>query len=411
MPFIPSQPLLFAQAMLLVSWAALFAAEASPAGAVSPIRLVWIHAVALGWLTTTALAFMTHVVPAVTGVEWRFRRLAKRSITVHMAGVVALLLGFLLWKPALVAGGGAVVTLGIAAYAAAFFATVATALRAGDAAARAIARAFCLVVGALLAAVFLGLTMAAALAGGRPALLQWAPIHGALGTIGWIALLVAGVSARTFNRLIGRNDRRRAHVAISSTALAGLVVWIAGTATHVRAIAAIGGLSLAVSALMYAVTTLRALRASTASHRLPREFVFASMVWLIVASAFGVTTMVGYDLSSAMLFVLLVGWVGQTLNAHLMHTGIRVLATMTIDEDDDTEAIDLLDRRWGLASLAINQVAVLCGAIGLCIGSTALLRLAAVAGIGAMIAMAVNVLHARDVADKLRSVSRRRFTR
>ncbi len=403
-PFIPPLPLLFAQAMLLVSWGALFAAEASPAGALSPVRLVWIHAAALGWITTTALAFMTHVVPAVTDVTWRFPRLARRSILVHMAGVVVLLLGFSFWQPAVIAAGGAVVTIGIAAYAVAFFATVATALRDGDAAARAIARAFCLVVSALLAAVVLGFIMAAALTGGRPALLQLAPIHGALGVVGWIALLVAGVSARTFNRLIGRSDRRRAHVTISSTAFAGLIVWIAGSATHVRAVAVCGGVLLAVSALLYAVTTLRALRSPSARPRLPREFIFASMVWLIVASLLGVTTIAGYDLSSAMLFLLLVGWVGQTLNAHLMHTGIRLLATIAIGDEDETEPIELLDRRWGLASLAINQIAVLCGALGLSIGSAPLLRIAAVAGIGAMLAMAANVLHALEVARSLRTV-------
>ncbi len=408
--FIPPLPLLFAQAMLLIAWGALFAAEASPAGALSPVRVIWIHAVALGWLTTTALAFMTHVVPVVTGVEWRFPRFAKRAITVHMAGVVLLLLGFSFWQPAVIAAGGAVVTIGVAAYAAAFFATVATALRDGDAAARAIARAFCLVVSALLAAVVLGFIMAAALTAGRPTLLQLAPIHGALGVVGWIALLVAGVSARTFNRLIGRRDRRRAHVAISSTALAGLVVWIAGSATHVRAVAICGGILLAVSALLYAVTTLRALRSPSARHRLPREFLFASMVWLIVASLLGVTTIAGYDLSSAMLFVLLVGWVGQTLNAHLMHAGIRVLATIAINDDDETEPIELLDRRWGVASLAINQIAVLCGALGLSIGSAPLLRIAAVAGIAAMIAMAANALRAIEVARSLRTVSNRQFT-
>lgn len=396
-PFIPTKPLLFAQAMLLVSWIALFAAETSPSAVLSPVRLVWIHAVALGWLTTTALAFMTHVVPAFTDVVWRFPRYARRAITVHMAGVVLLLLGFGFWVPALLAGGGAVIAVAIGVYAFAFVATVMQAFRTGDARSRAVARAFTLVVAALAIAIVLGLAMAIALADRRPQILRLAPIHGATGVIGWIALLVAGVSARTFNRLIGPSDRRRSHVAISSTALAGLLVWIAGSLAHVRTIAGVGGALLVASALLYAGSTMRALLSSQVPHRLPRQFVAASMVWLVVASLMGATTLAGHDLSSAMLFALLLGWVGQTLNAHLMHTGIRVLATMTLGEDDETEPIDLLDPRLGFASFALNQIAVGLAVLGLAIGASPLVRSAAVAGILAVAAMAANVRHALTV--------------
>lgn len=402
-PFIPPLPLLFAQAMLLVSWVALFACDASPGVALSPARLVWIHAVALGWLTTTALAFMMHVVPAFVDVEWRFPRSARWAIFAHMAGVAVLLIGFARSQPALIVAGGAVVCAAVAVYAFGFLATAGTAMRRGDAASRAIARAFTLVVTALAATVVLGLTMAVALANGRLEMLRLAPIHGATGAIGWIALLVAGVSARTFNRLIGRADRRRSHIASSSMAFAGLAVWIAGSAAQQSIVAACGGVLLLASAVLYAATTLRTLRSASEPHRLPREFVFAATIWLIVAVGFGAAGIAGYDFSSALLFALLAGWVGQTLNAHLMHTGIRLLATLAIDPEDETEPVDLLDRRWGVASFTINQLAVGCGVLGLATGIETLVRIAAVAGVLAMAVTAANVLRALRAARSLAS--------
>src|SRR5581483_4298950 len=185
---------------------------------------------------------------------------------------------------------------------------------------------------------------------------------------------------------------------ISTTTLFGLIVWIAGAAASLPAVVIAGGAMLLVAAIAYAGTTLWSLVHSTTEHRLPKEFVLAAMIWLLVAALFGGATLAGYDLSAAVLFALLVGWAGQTVNAHLMHTGVRLLATLAIDSDDETEPIDLLDRRLGAASLLINQGAVLLGVLGLATRAGGLIQAAAALGVCAMLAMGLNVLHALKTA-------------
>ena len=309
-----------------------------------------------------------------------------------------MLAGFYRWWPPLLAVGGATILGALGVFGFTLLATVAVVLRSGDRTARAVARAFVIVVAALVTAALIGFFMSAALAQGNGNALALATIHGTIGVVGWIALLVAGVSARTFNRLIGRADRRRAHIAMSTTAFVGLILWLAGETSNLRVLAVAGGIALVASASFYAGCTLWALKNASAKHRLPQEFLLASMVWLIVATCFGAADLAGFDCGAAMLYVLLLGWVGQTVNAHLMHTGVRVMATIVINEDDETEPIELLHRGLGLASLFFNQLAVLLGTLGLTLHVAGLLQVAAISGIGAMAFTAANVVRAVNEA-------------
>jgi hypothetical protein len=401
-PFIPPEPLLFAQFTLLVSWIALFVAAGQGGFGASPSGLVWIHAVVLGWLTTTSLAFMIHVVPGFTDVEWRYERLARASLWLFQPGVIVLLAGFWLWKPSAIAIGGSIVTAGLIAFVIPLAATIAVALRSDDRVARVVARAFIIVTSALLVTGILGLVMAFGLANGQPGTLRLAPIHGTIGVVGWICLLVAGVSSRTFNRLIGRADRRVPHIATSTLGLCGYLLWVAGTIADRDALIVAGAVALVASAFFFAGSTLWSLRYATAKHRLPQEFVGASAIWLVVAALLGAANFAGFEMSGPMLFALLIGWVGQTVNGHLMHTGVRLLATMVISDDDETQPVALLDRRAGVASFYLNQICVACGVVGLAIASSTLVQAAAIAGICSMIAMFVNMLHARAAANTLR---------
>jgi hypothetical protein len=141
-----------------------------------------------------------------------------------------------------------------------------------------------------------------------------------------------------------------------------------------------------------------ALRSASSRHRLPREFIFASALWLAVAVAYGAVDLFGGAYILPLFFVVLVGWIGQNVNAHLMHVGIRLMATLVIADDDETPPALLLDRRVGVASLILNQLAVACGAIGLTIFEGRLLEAAAIFGICGFATMAFNVVIATKAA-------------
>lgn len=390
-PFIPPEPLIFAQAALLFSWLALFFAGAHREFGLSPVAFAWIHAVVLGWLTTTALAFLIHVLPGFTDVPWRFERLARAALWVYQPGVVVLVAGFALWRPAWLSVGGAVIVVSIALFLVPFVATIADALKDEDRATRVVAGALAIIVGLLALTLFLGFALSLRLDFPEPFLWRWAGVHGLLGVIGWLCLLVAGVSMRTYNRLIGRSDRRRVHVIISLLVLAGLAAWIAGTLSAVTALAALGAVLIIAGAALYAGSTFNALRGATSRHRLPQEFIFFSSLWLAVAVAYAIAGLTGREDAIPLLFIVLAGWIGQNVNAHLMHVGIRLMATIVIAEDDETSPMVLIDRRAGVASLVFNQFAVACGVVGLSIFNGPLLEAAGVLGVVGLAFMALNV--------------------
>ena len=397
-PFIPPEPLIFGQFALLFSWLALFFAGAHREFGLSPIAFAWIHAVVLGWLTTTALAFLIHVLPGFTDVPWRFERLARAALWCYQPGVVVLVAGFALWKPVWLTVGGAIIVASIALFLVPFLATIAEAVRQPDRPTRAIARALAIVVGFFALTVLLGFSLSIGLNQGQAFVWHWAGVHGMLGIVGWLSLLVAGVSMRTYNRLIGQSDRRLAHITISALALAGLAIWIVGAATGPVALQASGAILIIIGAALHVGTTLNALRSASSRHRLPREFIFASALWLAVAVAYGAVDLFGGAYMLPLFFVVLVGWIGQNVNAHLMHVGIRLMATLVIADDDETPPALLLDLRVGVASLILNQLAVACGAIGLTIFEGRLLEAAAIFGIFGFAAMAFNVVIATKAA-------------
>ncbi len=409
-PWIPPEPLIFAQASLFASWVLLFLAGARGAFAGSPIGFAWVHAIVLGWITSTALAFLIHVLPTFTDVRLKFSRLARGSAWLFQAGTVAVVVGFAVWIPRLVAGGGAAVVVAVALALTSLLATAVSALRSDDRTTRAIARAFCIVFTILIVTVALGFAMSVGLITGSAFVARLAAVHGALGTVGWLALLVAGVSMRTYNVLLGRSTGRVAHIATSSLALVGLLVWIVGALLINPFVATAGGTLIALAAATAFGATVSALRRAPAPHRLPREFVSAAAFWLCVAIAFGIAGLLGHGVTGALLVAVLLGWIGQNVNAHMMHVGIRLLATLVISDDDETRPIELLDRRLGVVSFALWQIAVACAIAGVTVSSGILLEVAGAAGCAGSLAMLANVASAGRAAAGRRSASLRTVT-
>jgi hypothetical protein len=55
---------------------------------------------------------------------------------------------------------------------------------------------------------------------------------------------------------------------------------------------------------------------------------------------------------------MLAGWAGQMVNGHILHIGVRLIATTYRGDDDETEPRDLLDARRPWFAFAAMQIAV-----------------------------------------------------
>ncbi len=357
----------------------------------SPIGFAWIHAVVLGWMSSTALAFLIHVLPTFTDTPLRLERVARFAPWLLQIGVVLIVVGFLVWKPSIVAAGGALVVVGVACALASFFATAAAALRSSDRTTRAVARAFLGVFFFLALTVGIGFALSIGLDTHATFVPRWANVHAALGIFGWLGLLVAGVSMRTYNQLLGNSAGRIAHIATSSLVLVGIALFWAGTLTQNTVLLEAGGAFVAAGAAVNFIATSRSLLRADAVHPLPVEFVAASDLWLLVAIAYAVAGLLGHPYPAALLVAILLGWIGQNLNAHMMHVGVRLIATLVIADDDETPPVELLDRRLGLASLLLWQAAIACGLAALTIGSGALLQAAGALALFGALALIANL--------------------
>ena len=397
-PWIPPSGLLAGHIAYGASWCVLWllAQDDDP----SPMRVLsWIHLVALGWATLVALSVLLFVLPQFTDARWRGESWARAGIAVFAAGAYAMVIAFFqgavswLWIACAVAVGG------ILAWVIPAYVTLSTILPARKTEA-AIARALATVFAFLGAAAIVGFAMARELAhGGGAGLANLARAHATLASIGWLTLLVMGVSARTIGPITGhRSPRRWVHVVSSTLVTAGAIGLAAGLWAGVNPAAwfaaiCVGGL------VIYSLDMLALVITSTVPHRPPQGFVAASIVWLLVACGLGLSFVAGdAGLAFAVVFTGLVGWIGQMLTAHLHHIGIRLIATTARGDDDETPPEALLHSRLSWISFALFQAAVGLGCISQLVQDAAILRLAAVSGLLGWVAMTANIVRAVALA-------------
>lgn len=403
--WIPPAALLYAHLAHGFSWALLLWAAWS-ASVHGYVGFAWIHAVALGWITMAAFAVLIHALPNFVDVEWRGESIARWALVAYGAGVALLVFGFLGHAPVL-GPGGDVLLAAIVVYTATALWTLSTAMR-GERVQRAVARAFSGTFLFLLATAVIGYGLAGML-GGRGVL--WAAslpaAHATLGTLGWLSLLVFGVSMRTLRPIAGAATRMRwMHIVVGTFTLVGVPLLAAGLASHRTALAWVGGVLFAIAAIGYVADVFDILRRATNPHRPPQAFVAFSLLWFLAALAIGAGTLAGEPWQPAYIFALLMGWIGQMVLAHLHHIGIRLLATVYRGEDDETRPQELLESRLSWFTLGAFQVAIALAAIGLMHDNLGLIARGAVFGAAAWIAMTANVLAARSRAKVLpKSVS------
>jgi hypothetical protein len=392
--WIPPAALLYAHLAHGFSWVLLLWAAWS--GTVHGyVGFAWIHTVVLGWVTMAALAILLHALPNFVDVEYRGQTVSRWALVAYGAGVALLIYGFV-GSPRVLAPAGDLLLASIVVYVAMSLWTLSAAFR-GERVQRAVARAFSGTLLFLLATAVIGYGLAGML-GGRG--VTWAAslpaAHAALGTLGWLSLLIFGVSMRTLRPITGQATRMRwMHIVVGTCALAGVPLLAAGLASHRIALAWIGAALFALAALGYTLDVADILRRATNPHRPPQIFVACSLAWFWVALALGGFTLSGRPWAAPYMFALLMGWIGQMVLAHLHHIGIRLVATVYRGEDDETRPQQLLEARLTWFTVAAFQIAVALAVAGLMHESLGQIARASIFGIGGWIAMTANVLTAR----------------
>ncbi|MEO6835256.1 MAG: hypothetical protein ABI231_05045 [Candidatus Tumulicola sp.] len=404
--WIPPGALIFAQLSHGASWLVLgWAAISGSAWSFDFLAIAWVHIVVLGWATTAATGILLHVIPQFADVSWRLQNLVRRLVFAFAAGVV-LFVAALLLEPHLAVFGAGLIALALLAYFGVVLATLWPAFK-GDRTQRAIARALATTLAFLVVTALLGFGLATMISGyAVPAWVATLPAtHASLGMFGWLSLLVFGVSARTVRPITGNKSRSPvAHIAVGSLTLLGvplLAIGLAGVAWLIWP----GAILFGAAAAVYAFDMADILRRTTMSHRVPPAFLLAGITWLVVGLILGAGTLAGHDWEFAYVFVILAGWIGQMLNAHIYHIGVRVLLTVYRGDDDETRPHSVLDARLSWGSFAAFQLAIGLAAIGLLAQNPALVCLGAGFGGIGWVVMIANLFSARSRAMEPATIS------
>lgn len=395
--WIPPAALIYAHLAHGFSWALLLWAAWSQS-VHGYAGFAWIHAVVLGWVTMAAFAILIHAMPNFIDVEWRGETVARWSLVAYGAGVALLLYGFL-GNTSMLGPAGDLLLAAIFVYVGTALWTLSVAMR-GERVQRAVARAFSGTFLFLIATAVIGYGLAGML-GGRGVL--WAAslpgAHATLGTLGWLSLLIFGVSMRTLRPISGQATRFRwMHIVVGSFTLLGVPLLAAGLAAHTTVLAWIGGALFVIAALGYAFDVFDILRRASNPHRPPQIFAAFGVLWFLVALAIGGGALAGLPWQPAYIFVLLIGWIGQMVLAHFHHIGVRLIATVYRGEEDETRPQLLLEPRLSWFTLAAFQIAVALVLAGLLRDQFGLIARGAIFGAAGWIAMTGNIVAAASRA-------------
>jgi hypothetical protein len=385
------------------SWLLLLGLAVRGASAAGLLALGWVHLVALGWLTMTALAILIHVIPGFTDAKWKAESVARGSLFVFEAGVIALVIAFCTGGSAALPWAGTLILAALTAYLGPAVVTLASALG-GEKTETAIARALLMTLGALLVTGLIGTGLAWALAGYAPGslLVTGPPAHAAFGLIGWLSVLVMGVSMRTIRPIGGARSRAPlAHVFAGGCEIAGVVLFAAGSLLRFGVLEWFGGFTIACGALVYVVDLADILRRATVAHRPPQAFLAMGIVWFVGGLALSAGAFSGAPTGASAVYVLLAGWIGQMVNGHLSHIGVRLIATVVRGDDDETRPAELLVPALSWTSFALFQCALAGGALALVLDHRFLLAAAAATGFVAWALMVANALLAARNARRL----------
>ena len=388
--WIPPLPMVLAQFAFGLSWVVLFIVARS--GDLHGLAFFgWLHILALGAATTVALSVLTHVVPQFTDHNWWNAWIPRIAILMYLAGTWCVIIAiFATSLPALQAGA-AVVLLALLLFIVGAMPSLTRAIKDGGTV-RAIAYALGATLLFLIAAVVVANALPGQLRSGT-ALAQVARTHGTFGLIGWLSLLIMGVSTRTLRPMTGVQKRPIFfHIASGAAVLAGVILAALATAFAAYPTAFAGYVLIFIGALIYAMDVAATILQATVPNRTPQLFMLAAACFFVVMSALILSAFFDPRAEHAALFTGIIGWIGNAITGHLHHIGARLLATCYLGEDDDTRPYAFLNARVGIATFVAYEVAAVFGIIGFMRLDAQLIAIAALCGLASFVAIVVQAL-------------------
>ena len=371
--WIPPFGILFGLGAFSFSWILMIAGGimTSPDSEI-PLRfqLAWIHTLAIGFFTVTALSVLFHVMPAFTGTSWKNEKPARKMLPVLALGFIGITGFFLggfspLWLWGFPLAAGAILVWGIL-----FFQSSLAGIR-GRAHQRPPLAAFLLPAGFLMATAALGLAMGLRL--GAPPPPSWIysrgiPVHMTMGLLGWLTMLLWTVSSRTQGPILGTRSAHPSRIPVALGLLAvGLAVFLPGQFFFSGMLRTGGMLLIASGALVYLLESVSLLLRSSSPHPVLWAWWATGIAGLFASLATGATLFLTDSGISRNLFVYLVlaGWIQPFLLGHLHQIGVRLLATLVRGPEDETPPSRLLSspHAWGFWALYLS--AFTAGLIGI----------------------------------------------
>ncbi len=366
---------------------------------VTPRGLALTHIVTLGWITLTIMGASYQMVPVVLGVRLWSERVARVAFRHYVPGVLALVVGFWIFWPPLLAAGGALVVGGLVAYAYNMVRTLARVSVWGLH-----GPFFAVATGFLVAVGLYGLTLAADIV--HPFLGQ-GPVnhivfHLLLGVVGWITLLAMGVAYKLtpmFALSHGRGDGW-GRVVLGLVA-GGLVLLLA-----VLTVAPAPGAVLAAAAVPLAGVLLFVLDQAMYLRVRMRRRIDLGLRFAVVALAYLAATglLAWMDLAgwvvvppAALVELALLGWAGCLINGQLYKIVPFLVWYDRYGSRVGLQPVPLLrdmyDARRGEANLWLFAPAPALLALGAATGSAVLTETGAVALLAGAALLLSNLVH------------------
>ena len=185
-------------------------------------------------------------------------------------------------------------------------------------------------------------------------------VHATLMIGGWLALIVTAVFSRTSGPTLGSTVPFRRVGAAWGLISVGILVGVIGLLTESRFvwISAFGVSILAF--LLYYGSLIFFLFRSHPVNPVPRRYLISSVFYGMTGGGILVFFLLLNSpfANMGVLFIFLMGWLGQFLLAHLYHLGPRLLSLLRQGPDDFTPPIALLDMRRSLLTFFLYQTGI-----------------------------------------------------
>ncbi|MHB8543064.1 MAG: hypothetical protein ACYC9S_03540 [Leptospirales bacterium] len=370
--WIPPFGILFGLGAFCLSWLLMIAGgvKTSPdTGVPLWIQLAWVHTLAIGFFTMTALSVLFHVMPAFTGTPWKNETLARKLLPILALGVAGII-GFFLsdfssfWIWGFPLAAGAIFLWGLL-----FF----SALVRGIVKRRAVRSPlaiFLLPAAFLMLTVSLGLVMGIHL--GFPPPPGWIvsrgiPVHLAMGLLGWLTILLWIVSSRTQQPILGVHSTHPARIqGAVGLMMAGLALYIPGQFFFSSILCSSGALIMVLASLVYLAESIVLLYRASSPHPVLWAWWATGVAGLFASLVAGILFLLADFQEAPDLFVYLamMAWIQPFLLGHLHQIGVRLLATIVRGPEDQTPPSRLLSdfHAWGFWSLYLSGM--LTGLVG-----------------------------------------------